>query len=65
MHLVVDKNKDLAELNPGKLEQLPRQHWERLCPRRPASPVDYHEEIESLDDDDDRVLRDFDPNPAL
>jgi hypothetical protein len=71
MHLVVDKNKDLTELDPGKLERIPQSNWDRLYPRRPVSPVDYHEDeelepLEDLDHDGDLGLSySFDPNPAL
>jgi hypothetical protein len=68
MHLVVDKNKDLTELDPRKLEQLPKRSWERLYPTRPASPVDYYEDEElELEEEATGVSAsyDFDPNPAL
>jgi hypothetical protein len=52
----------LADLDPGKLEQLPTSNY----PTRPHSPVEYHE-----DDDQDQtpqvgvemeLSHDFDPN---
>jgi hypothetical protein len=64
MHLVVDKNKDLSELDPGKLVQLPKE-WERMYPSRPASPVDYHvgEELERPGDCSPLDLsHEYDPN---
>jgi hypothetical protein len=71
MHLVVRKNKDLTELDPGRLEQLPAAHWERLLPKRPASPVNYHEgeDTENTTRADNVVdlglSYSFDPNPCL
>jgi hypothetical protein len=67
MHLVVAKNKDLAELDPAKLGALPKKGWQRLFPTRPLSPVGYHEgeelELEPYDDNIDLGLSyDFDPN---
>jgi hypothetical protein len=67
MHMVVNKNKDLAELDPGKLEQLPPgENWDRNFPSRPKSPVDYHEgeEQEHTADTyvDVELSYDFDPN---
>jgi hypothetical protein len=67
MHLVVNKNKDLSELDPGKLVQLPAAGWEKMYPSRPESPVDYHEgeELEQPQADnciDMELSYDFDPN---
>jgi hypothetical protein len=64
MHLVVNKNDDLTELEPGRLEP----SWERLYPTRPSSPVDYYEdeELEPTEEGTEMNLSyDFDPNPAL
>jgi hypothetical protein len=65
MHLVVDKNKDLSELDPGKLCQLPEKNWERMYPTRPPSPIDYYvgEELEGTVDPSPLELSyTFDPN---
>jgi hypothetical protein len=67
MHMVVNKNKDLAELDPGSLEQLPPgENWDRNFPSRPKSPADYHEgdEQEHTADTyvDMELSYDFDPN---
>ena len=73
MHLVVDKNGDLNELDPGRLERIPQSNWARFYPNRPVSPVNYHEE-EELEQEEDLTLDpngasamsySFDPNPAL
>jgi hypothetical protein len=68
MHLVVDKNKDLAEIDPGKLEQVPKVNWERMYPSRPQNPVDYYEgeKRESIPDNHPLVLSYFfDPNEEV
>jgi hypothetical protein len=65
MHLVVDKNLDLAELDPGKLFQLPSDKWEKMYPTRPPSPVDYYigEELERTSDRNPLELSyQYDPN---
>jgi hypothetical protein len=66
MHLVINKNKDLTELDPGRLVALPATEWERMYPSRPESPVDYHEEegLERVADSyvDMELSYDFDPN---
>jgi hypothetical protein len=67
MHLVVNKNDDLTELDPGRLEPLPRS-WERLYPTRPSSPIDYYEDEELKPTEEATEMNlsyDFDPNPAL
>lgn len=68
MHIVVDRNKDLAELDPGRLEAVPHTGWEQLFPTRPMSPVgsedeDPEQSQELFDDYIDLELSyDFDPN---
>jgi hypothetical protein len=67
MHIVVSRNKDLTELDPGRLVPVPHTSWERLYPSRPLSPVGYEEEDpepqELLDDHIDLCLTyEFDPN---
>jgi hypothetical protein len=54
MHLVVDKNKDLLELDPRKQCQLPEKNWEQMYPTRPPSPIDYYvgEDLERTVDRD-------------
>jgi hypothetical protein len=46
MYVVVGQNKDLHELDTPKMKPL-RENWEACIPKRPSSPVGYHDNEES------------------